>query len=473
MKLGTRVTLFLLGSMLCVNLLVLLGLPIFFSNLIKGQMESHARTYAAFIKKEIEDLPSHNRLAFSDASEPEFERAVASQFRSAIDVGEQSGGFVVDSIRLIDVAGKVVASFPLRDSGQASPSALSDVISGGGIAIYGDSSTKGAKSDSTINILARTEPFRGTAFAIDVRMDFARSMQMHRAEYSLYEILSIGVIMLVEILQAIVLLRLLRVSALRPVAKISVAMESVAQGRLDTRIDHEAKDEFGSMAARFNEMVASLDEKERLSKYVSPSTKEMLRGSANSGNHFSEPMRKRLVAFFSDIRGFTSYSETVEPEIVIRTLNRILDIQATVINSGGGKIDKFIGDEIMAVFENPRAALICALKIQMLLSRSEGYAGLRVGIGICQGLVVEGDVGFHEQKDFTVIGDAVNTAARLQAMAAPGSILVPSEMMNAPEMSIFRYSQEGILPIRGKREKLGIAKVLGIRESSRRGAAAS
>jgi class 3 adenylate cyclase len=380
---------------------------------------------------------------------------------------------VVDSIRLVNAAGKVVVSFPLSDSGQASSSALSAVIAGGGIEIYDEVGKKGAMSDSTINILARAEPFHGTSFAIDIRMDFTRSMRMHRAEYSLYEILSIVIIMLVEILQAIILLRLLRISALRPVAKISVAMESVAQGRLDTRIDHEAKDEFGSMAAHFNEMVASLDEKERLSKYVSPSTKEMLRGSARNGSEFSEPMRKDLVVFFSDIRGFTSYSENIEPEIVIRTLNRVLDIQATVINSCGGKIDKFIGDEIMAVFESARTALICALKIQMLLARSEACAGLRVGIGLCRGLVVEGDIGFKEQKDFTVIGDAVNTAARLQAMALPGAILVPSEMMTGPGMSIFRYSQEGLLPIRGKRDRLAIAKVLGIRESSRRGAAAS
>jgi class 3 adenylate cyclase len=442
MKLGTRITLFFLGSMLCVNILVLLGLPYFFSRLIKGQMESHARTYVAFIRKEIEDLPSHNRLAFTGAGRPEFERAIASEFRSAIDVGEKSGGFMVESIRLIDATGRTVAAFPL---GEPRPS---------------------SRGDSSISLLGRAEPFPGAPFTIDVRLDFARSMTMHRSEYLRYEILSIIAAILVELLQAIVLLRLLRVSALRPVAKISLAMESVAEGKLDTRIEHPARDEFGGMAERFNEMVKSLGEKERLSLYVSRSTREMVRGSAHHEGGFREPVRKRRVVFFSDIRGFTAYSESIEPEAVIKTLNRILDIQAAAIDACGGEIDKFVGDEVMAVFETPRAALICALKIQRLLGRSDEYANLLVGIGICEGFVVEGDVGVDAQKDFTVIGDAVNTAARLQGMARPGAILVPSAMMEAPDMVVFRCADEGPLQIRGKREKLAVSRVLGIRETA-------
>lgn len=114
-----RVTLFFLASMFCVNLLVLLGLPFFFSELIKGQMESHARTYVAFIKKEIEDLPSHNRLAFGDASRPAFDEALVSEFRSAIAVGEDAGGFMVDSIRLLDSTGNIRLSFPRSETGRA------------------------------------------------------------------------------------------------------------------------------------------------------------------------------------------------------------------------------------------------------------------------------------------------------------------------------------------------------------------
>ena len=82
---------------------------------------------------------------------------------------------------------------------------------------------------------------------------------------------------------------------------------------------------------------------------------------------------------------------------MIKTLNRILGIQANIINACGGEIDKFVGDEIMAVFESPRAALICAIKIQMLIKKGAANSGLRVGIGICEGIVVEGDVGFDQQ----------------------------------------------------------------------------
>ena len=341
------------------------------------------------------------------------------------------------------------------------------MLKGGAIAIYDEAGKKGKARDTTINVLGRAEPFPGSIFVVDVRLDFARSMDMHRSEYNRYEILSIVVAILVELLQAAILLRLLRISALRPVAKISFAMESVAEGRLDTRIDHVAKDEFGTMAKRFNDMVKSLDEKERLSKYVSRSTIAMVRGNMPHGAGFHEPVRKKRVVFFSDIRGFTSFSETVEPETVIRTLNRILDIQANIINACGGEIDKFVGDEIMAVFESPRTALICALKIQMLLEKAEDDSGLRVGIGICEGIVVEGDVGFDQRKDFTVIGDAVNTAARFRPWL-PRAILVPSEMMSRSGMSVFKYALEGSRQIKGKREKLVVASVMGINETARR-----
>ena len=139
---------------------------------------------------------------------------------------------MVDSIRLLDSTGNIRLSFPLSETGRVAIRGqdLDSVLKGGAIAIYDEAGKKAKARDTTINVLGRAEPFPGSVYVIDVRLDFARSMEVHRSEYNRYEILSIVAAILVELLQAAILLRLLRISALRPVAKISSAMESVPRG---------------------------------------------------------------------------------------------------------------------------------------------------------------------------------------------------------------------------------------------------
>jgi class 3 adenylate cyclase len=323
--------------------------------------------------------------------------------------------------------------------------------------------------DATIDILSKAEPFPKMEYVIAIRLDFTRSMELHSTEYARYELVATLAAVLIELFQAIVLLRLLGRAALRPVGLISSAMESVAHGNLDARIEHNSGDEFGTMAERFNEMARSLREKEMLARYVSRSTIDMVQSSVGNGSSFKEPYRIRRTVLFSDIRGFTRFSEGNKPEMVIRILNRILDIQAAVITHAGGKIDKFVGDEIMATFDDPRAAALAALKIANLLTRAgDEFCGLQVGIGISEGEVVEGDVGIESHKDFTVIGDVVNTAARLQSMAGPGQVLAPLGIMDLPEMGIFRFSEEGFFAIKGKQEKLPVARIFGIKPEAHR-----
>lgn len=471
MQLRTRVTFFFALSTMVFILVVLLGLPYFFTRLIKSQMENHARTYAAFIRMELEDLPSHNRTKFDEASRPDFEHALSGIFESAVEVGGESGGFVVNSIRLLDPSGSPIVSYPGGESKHAllGRNEIESAMKTRGIMIFRESKKTGSMDDSTIDLLAKAEPFPGTEYAIAIRLDFTRSMQLHSSEYTRYELIATLAAVLIELFQAIVLLRLLAKAALRPVGLISMAMESVAQGHLDTHIDHNSEDEFGKMAERFNEMTQSLKEKQMLSLYVSRSTIDMVQSSVSKGSSFKEPFRTRRTVFFSDIRGFTHFSEANEPEVVIRILNRILDIQAAVITNSGGKIDKFVGDEIMATFESPRAAALCSLKIANLLAKAgKEYNGLQVGIGISEGEVVEGDVGIESHKDFTVIGDVVNIAARLQGLAAPGKVLAPMGIMELPEMGIFRFERAGLFEIKGKQEKLAVARLLGIKPEAHR-----
>lgn len=148
-----------------------------------------------------------------------------------------------------------------------------------------------------------------------------------------------------------------------------------------------------------------------------------------TAGHVSAGEKKIVAILFCDIRGFTSYSEKTAPEVVVEYLNEYLDAMVRAINAAGGTIDKFIGDAIMAVFggvmpvENPcdsalAAALLMRASLAELNSRREktGLSPIRNGMGLHYGEVLQGAIGSAERKDFTVIGDAVNSASRLEGL---------------------------------------------------------
>jgi len=161
-------------------------------------------------------------------------------------------------------------------------------------------------------------------------------------------------------------------------------------------------------------------------QFVSNEVKDKILSHADA---VSQGEKKSVAILFSDIRGFTSFSEKVPPEKVVAYLNEYLDAMVRAIASAGGTIDKFIGDAIMAVFggvldvENPSdAALAAALLMRASLAElnsrraAQGLSPIRNGIGIHYGEVLQGAIGSAERKDFTVIGDTVNSASRLEGL---------------------------------------------------------
>ena len=139
--------------------------------------------------------------------------------------------------------------------------------------------------------------------------------------------------------------------------------------------------------------------------------------------------RKTIAILFSDIRSFSTISETMEPEEIVRRLNRYFDRMVKAINRHGGVIDKFIGDAIMANFggvlplENPcDSAVRAAIEMRGELGalngewKTEGIDPFENGIGIHYGDALQGTVGSTDRKEFTVIGDSVNTASRLESL---------------------------------------------------------
>jgi adenylate cyclase len=130
--------------------------------------------------------------------------------------------------------------------------------------------------------------------------------------------------------------------------------------------------------------------------------------------------KKYCTFLFTDVRGFTSLSEKLEPEEVTKIMNKALTIQADAVKFYDGMVDKYIGDAMMAIFNAPidipdheQAAVLCAKEIQDKIKMAD--LGIEIGIGINTGTAVIGNMGSDTRFDYSAIGDCVNTAARLES----------------------------------------------------------
>jgi len=184
----------------------------------------------------------------------------------------------------------------------------------------------------------------------------------------------------------------------------------------------------GRLYSDFNQMSKNTHKKLTLTKYVSKSTQDMV-DQLKTGEFSRKPTRKKATLFFSDIRGFTAYSEDHDPLDVISTINSIFQIQVNAINRNKGDIDKFIGDEIMALFPSPNHAYSAAKEIQKKLEEfnQNRYTPLLVGIGIHYGSAVMGAIGAGSSYDWTVVGDVVNSAKRICSETPGGQIFISGD----------------------------------------------
>lgn len=224
-----------------------------------------------------------------------------------------------------------------------------------------------------------------------------------------------------------ILVGLLQYLVVRPVNHIGAVADEVGRGNLDVSVGGARSDgdEIARLGQRVNEMVHDLRAKLHLEKLVSRGAAEAAAGGIERRGEL-----RRFTVLFSDIRGFTAYAEERSPAEVVDALNELLGAQATAVHQHGGDVDKYVGDELMALFHGDDAeqrALACALDIIDAVARA-GRGALSVGVGIHAGDVVYGAIGSDDRLDFTVIGDVVNTAARLCSAAEPQQILVSAEI---------------------------------------------
>lgn len=192
--------------------------------------------------------------------------------------------------------------------------------------------------------------------------------------------------------------------------------------------------------------------RQNMEKYLSRSAIEAIWTAVSGKLHLFTGKRQSLVVWFSDIRGFTAFSEQNEPEKVVAELNRILELQEEIIHREGGVVDKFIGDAVMATFAADAAESAVRVGLAVLAAvRGQKDLPFRLGIGIHAGDAVVGTIGSDARRDYTAIGDTVNTASRLCGVASPGEVVISGEVCRelSPEQAS-RFKPRHLSGLKGK-----------------------
>lgn len=207
--------------------------------------------------------------------------------------------------------------------------------------------------------------------------------------------------------------------------------------------------------------------KNHLARYVSPHVVEGIMSSADADP--LRPRRQDVSVLFSDIRDFTKMCEALNPEQMTSHLESYFTNMVEVIFSQGGTLDKFVGDMILTFFNAPkelveheRKSVETAILMQKRLRQVEDTwvkEHFNVGMGLASGESVVGNIGPAAHCDYTVIGDAVNVGARLQAMAKGGQIFVSSSIYEATK-EVFEYKSQGTLPLKGKKNCVDVYEVI-------------
>ncbi len=264
---------------------------------------------------------------------------------------------------------------------------------------------------------------------VGLSVDFIQNLFINEQEFITYATLNI-------ILLGMLVALFISLRFSRPLSTLVGATTQIAKGNYDFKVALKRNDELGTLAEAFNRMGTELFRqsmmKESFGKYVGPEVLNMI--LENPEHAWLKGRKTKASILFADIRGFTGYSETTEPEEVVKRLNEFFTIASRVIIEQGGYLDKFIGDSVMAVFgvpvsqQNPHKRCVqAAISMQQELSLASGNGNSllnSVGIGIASGIVVAGNIGSPLKMEYTVIGDCVNVASYLCTLAGSTEIVI-------------------------------------------------
>jgi adenylate cyclase len=264
----------------------------------------------------------------------------------------------------------------------------------------------------------------------------------------------------------------------RPLVQVAGALRRVQSGDLEVDVRVGSSDEVGVLAAGVNAMVAALREKEHIlqtfGRVVEPSVRDqLLAGELRLGGEL-----RVASVLFCDLRGFTAMAERTPATDVVATLNDFFTVMTGWVRECGGFVDKFIGDAVLVVFglfesdlhaaqmESAAAALRCGIGVRQQLEAlnarrvAAGHPPLRVAVSIHTGEVLAGRIGAQDRHEYTVIGDTVNVAARLQQFAKENGrdVLVSEttyELARAHGVTPSVIMQDSV-SLRGRREPVRV-----------------
>ena len=260
-----------------------------------------------------------------------------------------------------------------------------------------------------------------------------------------------------------------------PIISLLAATVKISKGDFKVDIKAKTQDEIGALTDHFIAMSEGLEEREKVKdafgRFVNPTVVEMvLSKELKLGGD-----NKMCAIFFSDIRGFTSISEKLSPEEVVEFLNEYMTLMVNCIDLTFGIVDKFIGDAIMATWGavdtlgNPAEnAINAALMMRDSLIRFNSNRGgdkkpiIKIGSGMNYGPVIAGQIGSENRLEYTVIGDAVNLASRIEALNKPfGTDILISADMYEQVKDIYLVEKMKQIQVKGKEEPQTIYAVIG------------
>jgi adenylate cyclase len=247
--------------------------------------------------------------------------------------------------------------------------------------------------------------------------------------------------------------------SLRPIRDLALATERVRAGDYSERLPVVQDDDLGALAASFNRMQAGLAERQRLQAafgtYVDPALAARL---LEQGDDVFTGERRQVTVMFVDIRDFTPFAEANTAEDAVSRLNALFKIVVPAVVDAGGHVNKFLGDGALAVFGAPNDLADhadAAVNAALLICRqvAERFGGeLRIGIGINSGKVIAGTIGAGGKLEFTLIGDAVNVAARVEQLTKTtgDAILLTQQCIDALASKPPGLTDRGAHVLKGK-----------------------
>jgi adenylate cyclase len=274
---------------------------------------------------------------------------------------------------------------------------------------------------------------------------------------------------------SIILIFIFSLTITNPLVYLVKIMNKVASGELNIKVVVKTSDEIGLLSKAFMGMLDGLKERDRIKNVLnkfhgSTVAKDLLKGNLKLGGS-----KKEVTIFFSDIRNFSHYCEHNDPEEVVELLNEYFSTMVAIITKWHGVVDKFIGDAIMAVWGIPDShnydetnAVNACLEMRLALySLNEkrikrGKTPIKIGMGLNHGSAISGIIGSSERMEYTVVGESVNLASRIESATKNiGTDLLISDSLAKVINTKFILSHAGAAELKGSSNLTHLHKVMG------------